>query len=213
MKPEAAFPYTLVASVVRSRGIRGEVVCELLTDFPEKFAERKQLFLLTAADADAQRGDRPRQVALEDFWMPTGKNAGRIVLKFSGCDSMDDADTLAGMIVAIPHEQRAMLAEDEFFTGDLEGCEIVTESGTIGRVEKVDTATTGTALLVVKDAAGAEILVPLVKAYLVKVDIAARRIEMKLPDGLLDVNKPEPKIQAKLPHPRNRKADSSLRSE
>jgi 16S rRNA processing protein RimM len=187
----ADFPFTVVASVVRSRGVRGEVLCELRTDFPEKFAERKRLFLLAAADIEAERGDRAREVSLEDFWMPTGKNAGRIVLKFQGCDTMDDADKLRGMAVAIRREERAQLGDGEFFTDDLVGCEIVTEGEQIGRVVSVDTVTTGSALLVVEDASGAEVLVPLVKAYLVNVDLAAKRIVMHLPEGLLEVNRPE----------------------
>jgi 16S rRNA processing protein RimM len=213
MSADTVFPFTLLASIVRTRGLRGELVCELLTDFPEKFAERKRLFLLSSIDVEAGRADRAREVKLEDSWMPTGKSAGRIVLKLAGCDSIEDAEKLLKMLVAIPREERAKLAEDEFFTSDLEGCEIVTSEGPLGRVASVDTATTGTALLVVKDAAGAEILVPWVKAYLVHVDIPAKRIEMALPPGLVDVNKSEPKLQAKLAHKRKRKADSSLRSE
>jgi 16S rRNA processing protein RimM len=205
------FPFTVVASIVRSRGVRGEMVCELLTDFPEKFAERRKLFLLSADDVEAGRWNRARETTLEDFWMPTGKSAGRIVLKLAGCDTMDEADKLRGMAVAIRREERAQLNEGEFFTEDLEGCEVVTATAILGRVIKVDTVTTGSALLVVQDASGAEVLIPLVKAYLVNVDLAAKRIVMELPDGLVEVNRPEPK--ANLKNGQVDEAGSSFRSE
>lgn len=193
MSADLALPFVIVASILHPQGRRGEVLCKLLTDFPEKFSERKRLFLLTESDLDGQRADHAREIALEDFWMPQGKNAGRIVLKFAGCDSIDDAEKLTGLAVAIPSEERAALAQDEFFAGDLIGCEIVTEEGVIGRVRDVDTATAGTALLVLQNDGGEEILVPLAKAYLLKVDIAGKRIEMKLPEGLVEINQREPK--------------------
>jgi 16S rRNA processing protein RimM len=193
MAADSPFPYILVAAIVRPQGRHGELLCDLLTDFPEKFAERKHLFLLSESDVDTGLAESAREIALQDFWMPHGKNAGRIVLKFAGCDSIEEAEKLAGFSVAIPTQDRALLNEDEFFIGDLIGCEIVTADGTIGTVQDVDTATAGTTLLTVINAAGEEILIPLVKAYLLKADIPAKRIEMALPKGLVEINRREAK--------------------
>lgn len=185
MPADTPLPYTILAEILRPQGRHGEVLCLLLTDFPEKFANRKQLFLLAKSDASGNA----REMTLEDFWMPQGRNAGRIVLKFSGCDSIDDAEKLGRLLIGVPREERAALEEDQFFIGDLIGCEIVTGNGTIGRVEDVDTSRGATPLLVVHDAAGNEVLIPLVKNYLRKVSIDGKRIEMDLPEGLLDLNR------------------------
>lgn len=192
----SGFPYTVVASILRPQGRVGEVLCVLLTDFPEKFSERSRVFLFAPGDVVASRADAAREVELEDFWMPQGKNAGRVVLKLGGSDSISDAEKLAGLEVAIPLEERAALDDDEFFTADLLDCEIVTASGTIGRVVEVDHALTGSPLLVVHNEAGEEFLVPLVKAYMKHTDLAGKRLEMELPAGLLEINKPEPKERA-----------------
>jgi 16S rRNA processing protein RimM len=189
MATETPFPFTILAEILRPQGRRGELLCQLLTDFPEKFDERKKLFLFASADVDANCADRAREIALEDFWMPQGRNAGRIVLKFSGCDSIDEAEQLSRLQVGVPREQRASLDDDQFFVGDLIGCELVTENGLIGRVEDVDTAGAASPLLIVRDHSNAEILVPLVKAYLRNVDVNSRKIEMTLPDGLLEINR------------------------
>jgi 16S rRNA processing protein RimM len=189
MSADAPFPFTILAEILRPQGRRGEVLCLLLTDFPEKFADRKNLFLL------AKDNTNPREIILEDFWMPQGSNAGRIVLKFSGCDSIDDAEKLARLLVSVPREERAALEQDQFFIGDLIGCELVTENVLIGRVEDVDTTGSASPLLVVRDSSGAEVLVPLVKAYLRKVDLVAKRIEMELPKGLVEINRRDAKIQ------------------
>src|SRR5580700_2721579 len=151
MPAETPFPFTILAEILRPQGRRGELLCELLTDFPDKFSDRKKLFLFASADVDANRADRASEIALEDFWMPQGRNAGRIVLKFSGCDSIDDAEELSRLLVGVPSEQRVALEDDEFFIGDLMGCELVTENGTIGRVEDVDTTGGAAPLMVVRD--------------------------------------------------------------
>jgi 16S rRNA processing protein RimM len=186
---ETAFAYTVLARVVRPQGRHGEVLADLLTDFPEKFAERRQVFLLPPEVAEAQTAsDTATEAELEDFWMPQGKNAGRVVLKFAGCDSISEAEALGGLLVAIPQEQRAQLDQDEFYIADLVGCEIVTATGTVGQVEAVDTVSSGTPLLVVRTQDGAELLLPFVQKFLKSADIAGKRIEMQLPEGLLEIN-------------------------
>jgi len=116
---------------------------------------------------------------------------GGVVLHFAGVDSISAAETLSGLIVAIPRTERAALGEDEVYTGDLIGCALVDVAGdepvTVGEIEDVDTTAGPVALLVVRGAAG-EVLIPFAKSYLRKVDLGARRVEMALPEGLVDLN-------------------------
>ncbi len=200
MANETAFAYTVLARIVRPQGRHGEVLADLLTDFPEKFSDRRDVIFLPAS-ADSPSPDQAdtkafsesaRPAQLEDFWMPHGKNAGRIVLKFAGCDSINDAELLAGLLVAIPQDQRAQLEADEFYIADLVGCEIVSANGTIGRIESVDMISAGTPLLVVRAPSGEELLLPFVQRFIKSADIPGKRIEMQLPDGLLEINQPAP---------------------
>jgi 16S rRNA processing protein RimM len=194
---EARFAYTVLARIVRPQGRHGEVLADLLTDFPEKFKERREIFLLAGETAATATEASARAAELEDFWLPQGKSAGRVVLKLAGCDSINDAEKLAGLLVAIPQEKRAQLDEDEFYIADLVGCEIVTAAGTIGTVESVDTISSGMPLLVVRAPDGAEILLPFVQRFLKKADIAGKRIEVEIPEGLLEINRPTEKTAAK----------------
>jgi 16S rRNA processing protein RimM len=177
--------WIVVARIVRPQGRRGEVLAEILTDFPERFALRKRLFLLGPADgADA------REVTLEEHRL----HQRRIALKFAGIDSISQAETLRDCDVAIPAEERAPLDADTFYVSDLIGCNLVdlrSGLGPIGRITGVDREATTTPLLVLRpaDSAEAEILVPFARAYLRRVDIANKCVEMELPEGLLDINK------------------------
>jgi len=174
--------WVIVARLVRPQGRHGEILADLLTDFPERFAERKRLFLL-----GPQSAQRPaaRAIELEDHWL----HQGRVVLKFAGVDSINDAETLRGLEVAIPKTERAPLDEDAVYISDLIGCLLIdSRTGTkIGNIADVDREATATSLLVVETLSG-EVLVPFAKAFQPKIDLAARQIEMKLPEGLLDLN-------------------------
>ena len=92
----------------------------------------------------------PRQVALANHWL----HKGGIVLHFSGVESINDAETLTGLIVAIPRTERAALAADEVYIGDLIGCALVDVAGSepnvIGEIEEVDRTAGPVALLVVR---------------------------------------------------------------
>ncbi|MBB6146092.1 16S rRNA processing protein RimM [Silvibacterium bohemicum] len=174
---------------MRPQGRHGEVLADILTDFPERFSERKRLFLI-ASEKDASSAARnrpPREITLENHWL----HKGRIVFKFAGIDSINDADTLRGLDVAIPASERAPLDDGAVYISDLIGCELVdlasARETAIGRVVNVDREAS---LLVVENADGAELLIPFTRAYLEKMDLAAKRIEMRLPTGLLDINAP-----------------------
>jgi 16S rRNA processing protein RimM len=116
---------------------------------------------------------------------------GGIVLHFAGVDSISEAENLKGLVVAIPIEQRAALAEDEVYVADLIGCSLVDVAGAeplvVGEIEVVDRAAGPVALLVVRGANG-EVLVPFAKSFLRKIDLEGKRVEMALPEGLVDLN-------------------------
>lgn len=173
-------PWVLLARIVRPQGRLGEVLADLLTDFPERLAARKHLVLLPATG-------KPREVTLEKHWL----HKNRIVLKFAGVDSISDAETLRGMELAVSREGRAALTGDEVYIGDLIGCRIF-DAGSgeeIGAIAHVETQPETAALLVVERKDG-EVLIPFARAYLKRLDVDAKRVEMALPEGLLEINAP-----------------------
>ncbi len=181
-----AEPWVWLARIRRPQGRKGEVFADILTDFPEKFAERRRLWLLSDGVCATAA---PREAELVAHWL----HKGGIVLHFAGVDSISAAETLAGLVVAIPQSERAPLDEDEVYVGDLIGCLLVDVAGAapvhVGEIEEVDRAAGPVALLVVRGAAG-EVLVPFAKSFLRNIDIDARRVEMALPAGLVELNAP-----------------------
>jgi 16S rRNA processing protein RimM len=183
--------WVVVARLVRPQGRHGELLADILTDFPERFAERRNLTLLPTSDTKVPI----RQVTLESHWL----HKGRVVLKFAGVDTISDAELLRGREVAVPRDQRAALDDDSVYISDLIGCQVFDvndqEMKAIGEIADVDREITSTPLLVLRPAgssakASEELLIPFVKAYLRRVDVENKRIEMSLPEGLLTINAP-----------------------
>jgi 16S rRNA processing protein RimM len=184
-----------LARIRKVQGRKGEVLADLLTDFPEKFSERKRVWLLTAAGA---AGESAREVILENHWLYKSGHTGEVVLHFAGTDSITEAEALRGLVVAIPRTERVPLGEDEVYVGDLIGCSLVDVASeperSVGVIEDVDRNAGPVALLVLKDeGSGDEILVPFAKDYLRRIDLDGKRVEMALPEGLVEVQVPDRK--------------------
>ena len=165
----------VIARAVRTHGLKGEIVAELLTDFPERFEELEELILVSPS------GER-KLIQLEDFWF----QKDRVVLKLAGCDDVDSAKQLVGYDFAVEEADRVPLEEDEFYDWELEGCTVKVGDKSIGQVQSV-MKTGGAEILVIADDAGKEQLVPLVAEIVVKVDTDARVILIDPPEGLLEL--------------------------
>jgi 16S rRNA processing protein RimM len=190
--------FVTVARILRARGNKGEVAAELLTDFPERLPKLKEMFL-------RQQSGARRGVVLRAFWVDRNHH-GKGVFHFEGVDSINDAEKLRGLEVQIPLERRAEVPAGSFFVTDLIGCSVfelaaplspVSSSpcslaqapALLGKVRDVyfpGEGQPGTPLLAV-DTSHGELLVPLAEDICTMIEIAARRIEVRLPEGLRDL--------------------------
>ena len=163
-----------VARIVRSRGLKGEVVAEILTDFPERFE------LLDKVTAVRETGER-FELNIEKFWFQNG----RVILKFKGYDTVESGETLRNVEICVPESDAVELDEGEYFDWELTGCKVETISGeAIGEVREL-MRTGGTELLVVTGETK-EYLIPFANAICVEVDIENKLIKVDPPDGLLE---------------------------
>jgi 16S rRNA processing protein RimM len=195
--------WVMVARIVRPRGNKGEVAADLLTDFPERLIELKEVFL--QASGRAVRTE-PRPIRVQSCWI-SQNHKGQIVFHFEGSDSIADAEKFRGRDVLLPIEQRVTLSAGQYFVDDLTGCAVfeacVTPSAVASSPSAMGTApallgivrdvqfngegVSGTPILVIEASTG-ELLVPLAEDICRRIDIAARRIDVILPEGLRDLN-------------------------
>ncbi len=189
---EPAESWVLLARIVRPQGRRGEVLADIFTDFPERFAGRHGLFLRPPAGTPSPGTPSidMREATVEASWL----HQGRVVLKLAQVDSIADAETLRGFDVVIRREARMPLEDDAIYVSDLVGMRVVDVSNggaqDTGEIVDVEPEGIGPSMLVVRTQAGNEVLIPFVRAYLSKVNVAAKRLEMDLPEGLVAMQAP-----------------------
>jgi 16S rRNA processing protein RimM len=192
--------WVVVARILRPRGNKGEVAVELLTDFPERLTQLREVFL---GHGDSE----PRQHAVKSCWL-SQNHRGQAVFHFEGFASIPDAEKLRGFDVLLPFEQRITLPAGQYFVSDLIGCSVFEDTaspsvlssspclassapsflGTVRDVQFSGEGVAGTPLLAV-ETSQEELLIPLAENICTRIDIRERRIDVVLPDGLRDLNR------------------------
>jgi 16S rRNA processing protein RimM len=169
--------FITIARVMKTQGRRGEVAVEMHSDFPERFEDRRRVFAL-------DQKDQRRELQIEDFW----PHKDNMVLKFAGIDSISDAETLLKCEIQIPASERAKLDEG-WYVSDLVGCTVTDQGREIGEVAEVEFGAGEAPLLIVRQGT-TEHMIPLSEPYTKRVDTAGKKIELLLPEGMLEINAP-----------------------
>jgi 16S rRNA processing protein RimM len=165
----------VVARALRTRGLKGELVAELLTDFPERFERVSAIFAIAP--------EEKKTLELESHWFQND----RVVLKFAGYDDIESAKSLIGFDFALPEAERIKLSENEYYDWELEGCSVAIQDGPrLGTVRGL-LRTGGVELLVVHDESEREHLIPMVQSIVVKIDMSRKEVLIDPPEGLLDL--------------------------
>ena len=163
-----------VAKIARPKGLKGEVFADVLTDFPERFEGLKNI---TVVMPDGER----LELKIEDHRFQND----RLVLKFTGYDSIESAELLRNAEICVPENEAVELDEDEYFDWQIEGCRVETVDGeTLGTVREMQ-RTRGTENLLV-DGVERDYLIPFAGSICVEVDVEKKLIKVDPPEGLLD---------------------------
>ncbi len=166
--------FVAIAKIAKPRGLRGELIADVLTDFPERFETTENVFALTP-------GGGRLNLKIEKHWF----QKDRVVLKFGGIDSIEAAEDLRGAEICVLEEEAVALEEGEFFDWQLEDCRVETVEGElIGRVKEL-MRTGGTEILVV-EGERKEYLIPFAETICTEVDVENKLIRVDAPEGLLE---------------------------
>lgn len=171
----------LVGRIARPHGIRGQVIVNPETDFPDdRFTPDAVMYV--------RRADRVEAVTLTTVRF----QQSRPVIGLRGVEDMDAALSYAGAELRVPADQLMPLPDGAFYQHQLVGCSVVTRSGEpVGTVRGLE-GTLETSRLVV-DGPNGDVLVPFARAICVAIDPVARRIVIEPPAGLLTLNAPDPR--------------------
>jgi 16S rRNA processing protein RimM len=187
----------VVGQIGKPHGIRGEVVVTVRTDEPEARFVPGAVFVtevprdrrVSTGPADpapppGARYEVPEKLTTESLrW-----HQGRIIARFSGVADRDVAEALRGVLLQVDSaEVESPTGPDEFHDHELVGLRVEqadgTVLGTVGRIEHAPASD----LIVLAKAGGGTALIPFVRPLVPAVDLAAGRVVVDLPEGLLDL--------------------------
>lgn len=165
----------VIGRVTRVHGLRGEVRVIPMTDRPERFEGLSGCVLW-----DTSRDEREtRRISTARF------HGDAVLVRFEDDDSPEDAEQRVGRLLAVPESEALPLPPGQFYPWQLEGARVITEDGRdVGRVTRIES---GRQNLWVVAAGDREHLIPAVPEIVVDVDLAAGRVVIRPPDGLLDL--------------------------
>lgn len=169
-----------IGRILSPHGLAGFFRVYPYTDYPERCSS------LSWINLDL-RGQRRR------YKVEKASVYGRFwLLKFAGVDSREQAGQLAGGLIFIPKAERVRLPEGSYYFDQIEGLQVYTICGErLGEISEV-ISTGGHDLYKIKrifacQAAGKEILLPAVKQFIKKIDLAAGLMVVDLPEGLTEL--------------------------
>lgn len=203
-EPVLQTEWVTIGRIVAPQGLRGEMRVYPSSDFPERFLDAGTRWL-------QRQGDRtPQSVELLGGRELPGK--GLYVVKLEGVESREDAEALRNALLLVPESDRPHLEEDEYHVRDLLGLEVFHQATGERIGVTVEVWSAGNDLLEVqldcpqlsqknkkvnpskkkkrnKPPKPPTVLIPFVKAIVPVVDLAARRIEIDPPLGLIETEK------------------------
>jgi len=166
----------VIGEVTRPHGLRGEMRVTLHTDRPERFEGLAECVLWHEA-SDARTVRRITGAR---------RQGDAVLLSLAGCESVEAARGLVGRLVALPREEALPAPAGHVYPWQLVGCRVVTDDGrAVGEVSGIEPSPAHD-LWVVRGA-GREHLIPAVAEIVVEVDVNARRVVIRPPEGLLEL--------------------------
>jgi 16S rRNA processing protein RimM len=172
-RPKAADGYVAVAEVARPHGIQGELRLKVYNPDSDLLLRKPRAILLLS---DGETRDVAITAARE--------SNKAILVRLAGVDDRNAAEVLRGAELCVPRDAFPALEEGEFYASDLEGARAVMRSGDeLGRVTGVTSYPTCD-VLVVERTSGGRLEIPLLDAFVGKVDVANGVVEVVTVEGL-----------------------------
>ncbi len=163
-----------IAFVNGIRGIKGEVKALPLSDFPERYTDLKNAYLSNGIVRN------PCQLEYINYH-PKG-----LVIKFCGIDSREQAEKLRGFYLTVDEDQKFVLPENTWYEYQIVGLSVYNEAGEVlGMVQSIVQTGSNAVLVVVRDGEK-DLLLPMLKDVILKVDLVTEKIDVRVPIGLID---------------------------
>ena len=164
--------FITIGQILAPWGFKGKLKVEVITDFPQRFAPRSQIYI----------NRQPMTIAGTEW------HKGKAIIKLDTIDSIEQAEKLRGQVIQIHHSQLQPLPEGQYYHFQLIGLEVWTTQGELlGKISQILTAESNDNYVV--HGAKGEILIPAIEDVVKSVDLDSGRITIEAINGLLSLNR------------------------
>lgn len=178
-----------IGTIRRAHGLHGQVKVALDNADSEVLEHLESLW--TRAPGRAPVSDQEVTADSLRKWQMAearGLENGIYLVTLDGVEDRTAAEALQLQEVYARRDELPELAEDEVYQSDLIGCQVFQSGrGQVGTVRAIEQMN-GNFLLVVARPGREDALVPLVAEMITDIDLAAGRVEIDPPEGLLDLD-------------------------
>ena len=166
----------IIATIVTTHGRKGEVKARVETDFPDRFSSFSEVVVVKPGQEEEE------VLGISSFrW-----HKGHILLKFDGYETIEGAIRLVGSTVELDKELLPPLPEGYISYSDIIGYDCLERGGRfLGKV--TDIYRIDDRDMIEVEIEGRPVAIPVIPAFFSEVDTEKRRLELVLPDGLLDL--------------------------
>lgn len=172
-----------IGKITKPVGFKGHLKVIPLTDFPERFKKLKEVFLfdelknsLVQNKITLDSSFRIKEVSLISNF---------IKLKLEGLDDVKDAGAYINKLICIDENKKVKLPKGLYYYYEMTGCSVQEKDKKIGEVVRIDNYGSSD-ILFVKTGKGNEVMIPLLKEFVKKIDVVNKKIEVKLIERLID---------------------------
>lgn len=167
--------YLAVGKVVNTHGVRGELKVMPMTSDNSRF---DYLLYVTA-----QFEGKPKEFRVTSARL----HKNFVLMRLQGIETMDDAEKLKGQELLVQRKNARPLEEDEFFICDILGMEVYEENHLLGTlIDVLETGSNDVYVIQNPDKEKKDLLLPALKSVILSVDIEGKRMQVKIPEGLVD---------------------------
>lgn len=165
--------FIILGKLGRTRGVWGEIYITPDTDFPERFVDLTEIYVMVRSNWEKRKLDSAKLIS------------GRPVLKFEGVNNREDAARMTNLTLGVPMEEAVELPDDTFYIFDLIGCKVFAEDDErlLGEIIDVEQYPAND-VYTIKMVDGRSVSIPAARKYVKNIDITKRRITVAHVDQL-----------------------------
>lgn len=172
-----------IGKITKPVGFKGHLKVIPLTDFPERFKKLKEVFIFD----ESKNSLLQNKITLNESFRikEVSLTSNFVKMKLEGLEDISETGAYINKLICIDEKKKVKLPKGLYYYYEMTGCIVREKDRLIGEVVRIDNYGSSD-ILFVKTGKGNEVMIPLLKEFVKKIDVLNKIIDVKLIEGLID---------------------------